>query len=326
MYDSIRKFHEQFLQSLDILAKADFKKIEGRSFRNIYLAGMGGSSLAGDLINDLLQGTFELKLVRDYRLPRTAGPKDLVICASYSGNTEETLATFKNALSKGCGLVVLAHGGQIRELALQHQVPFVIIPEAIQPRQAIGNFFATILGLLEQIGEISGQRQSLVSLTQFLESKQESSDEKGRVLAKQLSGHLPIIYGPSELYGACRVWKIKMNENAKRPSFFNVFPELNHNEMVGWTPGETPPFDFKPAIIYLLSEGMHPRVKKRMEVMESLLKSRIPFHHVNLGGEDLLEDMFEAILVADYTTYYLATDAGIDPVPVEMVEEFKKKL
>jgi glucose/mannose-6-phosphate isomerase len=288
--------------------------------RRIFYAGMGGSALPADLVNDLLEN-HPLRLVRDYRLPNDAAREDGVICASFSGNTEETLSILQDAEKKGCPLVIASHGGELKKIAEEKNLPFIPIPDCIQPRCATGYFFATILALLHRCGRIEDQKKALEQLQLFLLHRQEYHEKRGKELTEFLFGRVPIIYGPGELYGACRIWKIKLNENCKIQSFFNVFPELNHNEMVGFSQ-----LIMEPIIVYLVSQFMDGRIRKRMAVMKDVLGDRIPFLDLNLAGENRLQETFDALALADYATYYLAQRLGVDPTPVQMVEDFKNRL
>lgn len=321
MFKAIQSFPKQFFPSWQQAMALPLSLTRKPFVGNIYLAGMGGSALPGDLVNDYLNGQVYLRIVSDYALPANVGEGDLVLCSSYSGNTEETLAAFDDALRKKAQIVVLTHGGELAQRANKMGVPVIRIPDCIQPRSASGHFFASIVGVLEKLGVIPSQEKAISELVPFLESRRSMQEESGKNLAAKLTREVPLIYGPQSLYGASRIFKIKFNENCKIQSFFNVFPELNHNEMVGFTK-----MLMKPAIIYLKSKFMHPRILKRMAAMEDLLKNKISFHPLELAGANLLQEMFDAVVIGDYTTYYLALAYGMDPAPVTMVEDFKKKL
>lgn len=282
---------------------------------------MGGSSLPADLVNDGFGAGPRLEIVRDYRLPAAAGPQDFCIASSYSGNTEETLAALDDALSRGCRAIAMSHGGQLEAKARAAGIPHVPIPESIQPRCASGYFFASLVGIFHRLSLVPAPEDLLNGLSRHLSGVQDACEARGKALAEALRDRVPIVYGPAEFAGAARIWKIKFNENAKIQSFSNVFPELNHNEMVGFTR-----LLMKPALIFLESRFMHPRVKRRMDVMEEILGGEIPIHRFLFEGESPLFEMFEGLAVADYASYYLAQAYGIDPAPVEMVEAFKKKL
>lgn len=321
-YQVIRQFPKQFLQSWNIVADHSGLEMMGRNrFNRIYFSGMGGSSLPADIINDIYDGALRLEILRDYTLPSSVGPEDLLIAASFSGNTEETLATLEEGLKRGIPSIALCHGGKLEQDAKAAGIPWIHIPDCIQPRCALGNFYATLLALLFKLGRIDSPESELKRLEFFLEGFQDAAEARGKKLAAALKDRVPIIYGPSRLQGVCRIWKIKFNENAKIQSFYNVLPELNHNEMVGYTR-----LLMKPALIFLESRFMHPRIERRMEVMKELLGGEMPVLRVPAAGDTLLQEMFASLLIADYASYYLAAEYGVEPGPVAMVEEFKKKL
>ena len=321
MYQTIRSYPRQFVEGYDLvsLLRSDF--FRGKKFNNLILAGMGGSAFPADLVNDYLEGGNSVTVVRDYRLSAAVTGRDLVVCSSYSGTTEETLAAFDAALTKRIPLLVLTHGGLLAERAKKNKIPLILIPECIQPRYASGYVFSSLLALLEIVGKIPPQGEILKRLSHFLGIRLEGQEKIGAALSKKLVDRIPIIYGPPGLAGTCRVWKIKFNENAKIPSFHNTFPELNHNEMVGFVR-----LLFKPALIFLTSRFMDKRVAKRMDVMKILLKKEIPILEVQPEGESLLHEMFDSLAIADFASYHLAKETGVDPISVPMIEDFKKRL
>jgi glucose/mannose-6-phosphate isomerase len=319
MLETIRNFHLQFRYPFKI---PEVSEQTFNSQSHIYLVGMGGSALQADMLNDYFSDSFQnFSVIRHYSIPKNIQKIDLIFCSSYSGNTEETLEAFDEICTRKIPVIVLTHGGELKRRALDKKIPLIEIPECVQPRCATGYFFGAILGVLEKLGFVSEQQESLDKLQDFLASVQNICEEKGRGLASHLVNFIPIIYSPDELKGVSKTWKIKFNENSKIQSFYNVYPELNHNEMVGFTK-----MLMKAVIIQLRSQFVHPRIGKRMDVMKELLSDRMPFHDIILRGENLLQEMFYAYLIADYTSYYLALAYGVDPAPVFMVEDFKKRL
>ncbi|HBF11907.1 MAG TPA: bifunctional phosphoglucose/phosphomannose isomerase [Deltaproteobacteria bacterium] len=321
MLSAIRGFPKQFEASLKILEGTDLSKLGLQKPRYVFFAGMGGSSLPADMVNDYLNHENPLRIVRDYQLPDYVNSRDWVICSSYSGNTEETIEAFHDAIAHHANLIVMAYGGKLKSLAQEKEVPFVQIPECIQPRCAVGNFFTSTLDILHALGLIKSEKDNLLSLARTLKKDQKQYEEEGKKIAVFLKGRVPIIYGPSLIASMCRIWKIKINENAKVQSFWNVYPELNHNEMVGYTK-----LLMQPAIVHLRTGLAHSRNLKRMDIVEELLGEEIPFLNLELKGQSILEVLFEANALGDYASYYLALEYGVDPAPVEMVESFKKKL
>lgn len=322
MYQVIRDFPHQFRVGWELASDLGGSPSLSDPADRVFFCGMGGSVLVADLVNDTLQDAKRISVVREYVLPSSITSRDLVVCSSYSGNTEETLAVFADALSRKARVVVLTHGGELLERAGRRAVSALEIPACIQPRCAIGYFFGALLGILERIGWVpSGREEQLCELTRFLETERDREEHLGKELAGNLTNRVPIIYGPSSLAGTCRVIKIKFNENSKVPCFWNVFPELNHNEMVGFTR------DLMPATFILLrSQFMGARIGRRMDVMKNLFRDQYPTLEIKLEGDTLLQEMFDALAVADYASYYLARGYGIDPAAVELVEDFKKQL
>ncbi len=321
-YQAIRQFPRQFLESWKIVADhPGLNMLDPDRFRRIYYAAMGGSTLPADILNNIYEGAPRLEPLRDYYLPASAGAEDLLIAASFSGNTEETLATLQEALKRGLAVLALSNGGKLEQEAKAAGAPWIPIPDCIQPRCALGYFYATLLGLFFKMGRIDSPESELKRLDFFLEGFQDAAEARGKKLAAALKDRVPLIYGPSRFEGVCRIWKIKFNENAKIQSFYNVFPELNHNEMVGFTR-----LLMKPVLLFLESRFMHPRIERRMEVMKELLGAEMPILRVSAAGDTLLQEMFASLLIADYASYYLAAEYGVDPAPVAMVEEFKRKL
>ncbi|MDO8520441.1 MAG: bifunctional phosphoglucose/phosphomannose isomerase [Deltaproteobacteria bacterium] len=309
--ESIQHFQQQFLEGVTIGLSA---ALHQKKYGSIWLVGMGGSAVAADLINDYWEGSRSISIIRDYALSPLMSAEDLVFFSSYSGNTEETLAAFEAGIKRKVNAVVLSHGGLLLKRAREESVPVIEIPESIQPRCAVGYFFGAMLAVLSEVSELS-------DLEAFLLQRQAKHQKDGQEMAKEVKGHVPIIYGPSNFYGTCRFWKIKFNENSKVPSFFNVLPEANHNEMVGWTQNL-----MKPYFIFLRSKFSHPMIGRRMDVMREIFQDKYPILDLHLAGENRLQEMFDSLAVADYASYYLALEYGVDPEKVDMVENFKKKL
>lgn len=316
MLDDIINFPNQFLfDAKPFLSSLQIKP------SSVVVCGLGGSSLPFDLINDYCFGQLNLHMVRDYNVPAWVTKNDLVICSSYSGNTEETISCFYEALSRNIPVVVMTNGGLLKDLAIKNHTPLVLIPKCIQPRCAVGYFFTACLALFEKIGFVTSQKENLEKLKLFLDGRRKYHEDQGQKIAVLFKEKIPLFYAPSNLKSVARIWKIKINENAKVQSFYNIFPELNHNEMVGFTK-----LLMSPVIVCLKSKFMHSRIGRRIEVMQEMLGNQISFVPIDLEGENLLQEMFEAHAMADYSSYYLAKLYGVDPAPVKLVEDFKKRL
>ncbi len=318
MAKAIRDFPSQF-QFAPVVANAETYQPRPRAV----IAGMGGSHLAADLLQ-AWKPELQLAVHSDYGLPVLSddeAKESLFIISSYSGNTEEALDSFDQARAKGLALAVIAVGGKLLERASAHHVPYVQLPDTgIQPRSALGYSMRALLALL---GNHEGLETS-VHLATLLDSTE--AEAQGRALAKALQGSVPILYASTRNRAVAYNWKIKLNETGKIPAFYNVLPEMNHNEMNG--------FDVQKSTrklskhfhwVFLADDMDHPHVQKRMTVLQQLYHDRsLPVTVLPLEGATVLERMFRSLLIADWCSYYTALLYHVDPEQVPMVEEFKR--
>ncbi len=311
--DSMRKailgFPSQF--------KAGLELAEGISFQGVdssVTVGMGGSALQADLLNCWIP-ELGMRVQRTYSCP-PVGPKTLLFASSYSGNTEETISAMEDGLKHKAKTVALASGAKLEKLALEKKIPFVKIPSGVQPRCANGFTFAATARILEESGLITGKTDEIRKL-KIIESESE-----GRKFAARLKDRIPVVYASDAWWQVARSCKIKFNENSKVPCFWNVFPELNHNEMVGFTRPLT-----KFHVIFLRDDEDHPRVQERMEITRGLFERKgLECSEIPMRGKTRLEKMFNTLYFFDWASFQLALEYGVDPEPVEMVEDLKKAL
>lgn len=296
------------------------------SIQRVLVAGMGGSWMAGALFRDAGLAKVRIDMHRGYDLPPMPKKGTLVIASSFSGNTEETLSAYDAARTAGLPLIGIAAGGELEKRCAADGIPFVKIPAdppTMQPRYATGYGVGIFTRLLEALGLAeAGVRQAVEAVGAFLRNFMTTARERGEALVPKLQGVTPIIYASDRFASVARIWKIKINENAKTPAFWNVFPELNHNEMIGWS---RPQGKFH--AVYLRAADEHPRVQKRFEITQALLREKgISASLVPIEGKNLAEQIFSTLLVGDWASYGLALAYGIDPSPVPMVEKLKKRL
>ncbi|MBI4163831.1 MAG: bifunctional phosphoglucose/phosphomannose isomerase [Candidatus Aenigmarchaeota archaeon] len=261
-------------------------------------------------------------IVDDYTLPDFVNNKSLVFVSSYSGNTEETLECYQQAMKRGLTVVVMTNGGKLAELANQTKIPIVKIPTCPQPRLSYGYQFLCILRILENCGLVKNNKQLVDSLAVFVGIQREKIKSRAKELAKKLVNKIPIIYGSKNMEAAAYKWKININENAKTTAFGNVFPEHNHNELNGLlkTNGNL-------HVIFLKCKDDNIRVRKRMDVVKKLAdENKIENSVIEADGNSALERIISTIYLGDWVSYFLALEYGIDPTPVELIEKFKKML
>lgn len=321
MYQAIKDFPKQFLFEPTILRSGVLGKAS-----HFIISGMGGSHLAADLLR-MVWPVLPITVHTDYSLPiimrSTIVRETLFIASSYSGNTEEVIDGLEEARKKGFPAAVLSVGGHLEELASAYELPYVKIPDTgIQPRSALG---FSLLGLMKLL-DLDEELRDIKKLATLLQA--DVCQEFSLSLSQKLKGTLPIIYGSHRNSALAYNWKIKINETGKIPVFFNVFPELNHNEMTGFDTNEqTRNLSQQFHFLFLRDTEDDPRIQKRMDVCKKLYEQRaFPVTDIHLKGDTRWARIFNSLLAADWFAYYTGTAYGVETEQVPMVEEFKKHM
>lgn len=320
MRKTILDFPKQFRVGLE---SAKTVKVSG-SFDAVLICGMGGSALPADILAMWLEAykiALPLYIHRNYGLPRQIDEKHLTVCISYSGNTEETLSALEEAKRKNVKIAAITSGGKLARLCRKYKIPAAIIPAGLPPRLALGYQFAALMKILANCGIIKNGLENISDLEKSLKPK--TLENQGKKLAKKLKGQIPLIYASERLAGLARIWKIKFNENAKTPAFSDYFPELNHNEHNQFEGGKNNQL----TVIMLRDFTDMARIQKRMRLLAEMIKPLgVPVEFVDIEGKDILYKIFSNILLSDWTSYYLALEYGVDPTPVKLNDEFKRRL
>jgi glucose/mannose-6-phosphate isomerase len=307
---------------------------DGRAVSKVVVAGMGGSALAALLAKAWLEEKLLIpfEVVREYELPTYVDNSTLVIASSYSGNTEETVGALRQAQERGAQVGVLAAGGKLVEVAEAEKIARVTVPAGLQPRMAVLfnlKALVTILvnfGVLEAsvISEVSGYGQWLQQETSQWLPDVTTDKNQAKQLALLAVGKTGVFYGGRLTGPVAYKWKISWNENAKNVSMWNVYPETNHNEFIGWS---SHPVDKPFAVFDLKSSFEHERILKRFEITDKLLSGKRPKAvPIQLAGDTPLAQMLWGSILADFVSIYLAVLNGVDPTPVDLVEKLKKEL
>ncbi len=301
---------------------------------NIIVLGMGGSAIGGDFLRALTASP-DLPMVyinRDYYLPSWADDKTLVIAASYSGNTEETLSAFEQGLDTPCKKLVISSGGKVSALAAEKGLPLFTIDHVSSPRAALGYSLMPLLGIMQRLGFIKGKTAEVESMVVLMEKMSGRCGEEvpaqvnpAKSLAIKMEGKVAVIYGAGILTDVARRWKTQINENSKAWAFFETFPELNHNSIVGYHyPAQLSGNIF---VVLLRSTVLHPRTLIRYAVTGDLLKqNNVPFEYIDGEGDSPLSQLMGLVLFGDWVSYYLSMLYGVDPTPVPEIDILKKRL
>jgi glucose/mannose-6-phosphate isomerase len=323
----------QPLQLGDALWRTQSADIRPRDLPGGFVVcGMGGSAIGGDLAKAALgdRATRPITVVRGYALESWTPPESFVLCASYSGETEETLACFEAAGAAGAQRVVLTTGGTLAVLARAEGVPVIGVPAGMQPRAAV---IYTTIGAME-CAALSGAAPALHSeidmATALLEQLAEewgpaaTEDALPKRIARELQGRVPVIHGADATVAVARRWHTQLNENAKATAFWSELPEANHNEVCGWQRGpELGPL----AAVFLEDPDQHPRVGQHIELMcAEVERAGAPTTVVPARGESRLERVLAHVLLGDLVSVYLAALDGVDPTPAEAIERVKTAL
>jgi glucose/mannose-6-phosphate isomerase len=300
----------------------------------VVFCGMGGSGFAGEIVRavfrDRLGVPFEV--IRGPELPAYVGRGTLVMCCSYSGNTAETIACFEEALARGSRMVAVASGGELASRAARNRVALVPAPPGLMPRAAVGHLAFGVLGVLEAAGlglvpSLDGDVREVISVLEGLARRlgpEAPLDENlAKLVATRMRGRLPVIWGAEGIGAAAAArWKTQLNENAKTPAFWATLPELDHNEVVGWSEGAG-----EAAFLVALRTSEQREVAERFPPSIDIARSSgAEVQQVEAAGRTPLAQLFSLIMTGDFVSCYLALLRGFDPTPVEAIDSLKRAL
>jgi glucose/mannose-6-phosphate isomerase len=311
-------------QLRDALWRIESARLEPADSAGVMVCGMGGSAIGGDLaaaaLGDRL--TRPLLTIRGYELPSWATPEWTVLCSSYSGNTEETLACFAAAEALGARRIVASTGGELVDGARAAGLPVVGLPGIFQPRAAVAYMFAVAAEVAGLAGAAPRIHTEIDAAAAFLGAESEALQARAAELATQLESAFPIIYGADLTTPVARRWKTQVNENAKLPTFFSELPEADHNELCGWEAA-----DGRFAAVFLEDSDQHPRERRRIELTAAAVAaSGATAIRLETAGETRTARLLWGVMLGDLVSLELAKARGVDPLPVEAIERFKREM
>lgn len=301
---------------------------------NIVVAGLGGSAIGGDLLKDWAktQLSVPIEISREYHLPAYANKKTLVFITSYSGDTEETLSSFLDAIKRKCMIYCISSGGAVLKYAQKHKVPYLQVPGGMPPRAALPYMLLPLLVYLEKAGLVKGVKEELKETFSLLEKisadngpEKPANENFAKGLAQNIGESTPAIYGFGFYRGVAQRFKQQFNENSKSAAKWEYFPELDHNEIVGW---ESRGEQCKWYSIILIRDVDEPvEIESRIEVTKQIMERRgLIMVDLEVQGKSPLAKMASTILVGDFTSVYLSVLRGEDPTPVKVITTLKNTL
>ena len=294
------------------------------------VAGMGGSAVGGRLALGAIGARLRrpLAVADGYALPGWAGPDTLVLCSSYSGMTEETLAAYDDARERGAPRIVATTGGALAESARRDGVPVIPIPGGFQPRAAVGYALVAALEAAALCGAAPSLREEVEAAASLAQGLAEQwgpdgpEDGEAKALARRLHGTIPVVAGAELAAAAAYRWKCQINENAGLPAFASALPELDHNEVAGWPAAEQ-----RLSAVFLEDPGAHPRNRLRSELTaEQAAAGAAVVERVSARGETPTERLVSLVLLGDLVSLYLAVLRGEDPVSIPPIDALKAAL
>ena len=329
LYDLPEQFSEML--SLHIELPDRYKK----DYRSIVVSGQGGSAIGGDILRSYALDRCRVPVLvnRDYVLPAFVNELTLVLAVSYSGNTEETLSAYQQARQCGADIIVVSSGGRLSEMARNDGFLVVEVPGGMSPRAASGYLFCPLVLILEKMDLLKGARLDLQETGQVLKELREEinpavakENNFARQLARQMKDRIPVIWGSSAHSDiAAMRWKAQINENAKAPAYYNAFPELDHNELVGFeAPAE---LLARLLVIIMCDPDDHEQVKKRIRITGNIIREKVAgVIEIKTRGSSWLAKLYSLIYTGDYASFYLALEYGINPTPVNVIDYLKAEL
>nr|MBC7246048.1 bifunctional phosphoglucose/phosphomannose isomerase [Chloroflexota bacterium] len=305
-----------------------------RQVDQIVILGMGGSAIGGDLLRALLVEECPIPCIvhRDYGVPAFVNQRTLVIACSYSGDTEEALSGFDEALQRGARLLSITTGGELARRTRMHGLPLHLCHYKTQPRAAVGCALMALLGIVQHLGLVNDKSADVAEAITVMREWQAQIKETvpvtsnaAKALAEKLYGRVPVVYGAEHLSEVARRWKGQFNENAKTWAIFDVFPELCHNTVAGYP---APSYLLQYVHVVMLTSSLHhPRMQMRFDVVRELLqRDGFAFDVVEARGCSKLAQMLSLVLFGDYVSFYLAMLYQVDPWSIGNIDLVKKRL
>lgn len=323
MKNLVQNFTNQLKEAKQIADKAIINN--GNAISNILVTGLGGSGIGGTILLELIADSCSVPIIinKDYFLPAFVNENTLVIVSSYSGNTEETLSAMQQAIIKKAQIACVTSGGKVLEIAKQHQFDFIEIPGGNPPRSCIGYSLVQLIQVLILKGFAPKTLMfDLEKSIVLLEKENDAIKKEAQIIAQKLTNKLTVIYSLGTCEGVAVRFRQQINENSKQLCWHHTLPEMNHNELVGWTVKN----DNLVVVTFHTSFDFE-RTKKRYEVCKSIFEK---YSHgvidIVAKGNSKLEQFLYLINIGDWISCYIADIRQIDANEVKVIDHLKGEL
>lgn len=323
MKSLISSFTNQLREAIAI--GSSFKTGGFSPIQNVVISGLGGSGIGGSIVSELMdkEAAVPITVVKDYTLPGFVNEKTLLIISSYSGDTEETTSAMDDGLAKKAQVVCITSGGKVASKAKELNLPFIIIPGGMPPRACLAYSFTQLLFVLENYKIIgSGFRKSLANMIDQLDKEEETIKKSAQEIANKIKGKIPVIYTTAPFNSVAVRFRQQLNENSKQLAWNNIFPEMNHNELVGWSESHQ-----ELAVIFLRHKDEFYRTSKRIEISKPIISKHCnTLVEIEGKGNDEIEKAIYFIHFCDWVSLFLAEVKGVDPIEIGVINHLKAEL
>ena len=322
MYELIKEFPAQLSKAIEIGKQANFKTQFASSIKNIVVSGLGGSGIGGNILNELLLNELKVPVTvnKSYFLPAFVDSSTLLILCSYSGNTEETVSCAMQAIAKGLRPICITSGGKLAEVAEKNNLDCIFIPTGFPPRTCLGYSSTQLFFVLKNYGLIDDSFiLTITGVAMLLEKEQEQIMKEAELLATKLWKKVIVLYAEDKYESTALRLKQQINENSKLHCWYNVLPEMNHNELVGWREKND-----ALAVLILRADDEYARVSARIVFSEEVIKTLSDnMHEIVAKGSNAFEKHFYLIHFGDWLSYYLGVQQGYDPMEIDVLIKLK---
>lgn len=324
MQNLILDFSKHIRTALDLSSVVSLDRPDS-DFKNVVILGMGGSGIGGVLIKNWTADdiTLPVQVLNDYQIPAYVDAETLVIASSYSGNTEETLLALHEAFDRGTSIIGISSGGKLQKFCIENNFPIFIVPGGNPPRASLGYSLATLCAIFEKLELVTNRYTAMIErAAALIQSELHDIQVQAKSLAAFLHNRTPIFYATPHMEGLAMRGRQQINENSKGLAWHHLIPEMNHNELLGWSGGSA-----AYAPVFLLSRYEYNRNLKRIELTKEEIDARMSSSMTFVGqGESLVEETIYLMHILDWASLYLADLKDVDPVAIPVIDRLKSAL